>query len=277
MPRVLVRDSDETRFVWISGKRFKQGDFRGAKPDVDFEGNECTPHDVEVSGFYLQETEVTNKEIEEFLHANPGLRLGEWRKARDLLINDRKKAEVAVDRSPAVCINRRTAQEYAASVMGSLPTEAEWEFAGRSKGQDQKWAWKKPGKGKPVAHLMNPLAPSPFPKEVRTFSGQDETEQGIFDMTGSVREWCLDAYRPYEAMLAGRAPEAGPLKNPGLDGEFADVDPSARYVVKGGSFRTQADEAMTFQRGATEASIEDLDLGFRVVLRCPLVHEAVDE
>ena len=63
---MLVRDSDGVQFVRISGGQFTQGDFRTPQAEVDGEGNPCTPHEVKVSGYYIQQTEVTNAEIEKF-------------------------------------------------------------------------------------------------------------------------------------------------------------------------------------------------------------------
>ena len=117
--------------------------------------NPCTPHEVEVSGFYIQETEVTNKEIDAYLRKNPEAKLMSWKKGLSVLIDDAKRPEVEVMQYPAVFIDRATAQKYAQAVDGRLPTEAEWEYAARSRGQNNLWAWKNmvAKKGGPKAHL----------------------------------------------------------------------------------------------------------------------------
>ena len=60
-PRFIVRTSDRSvRFIRISGKTYRRGDPRskiGPEPQQW----------VRVSAFYIQETEVTNGEIEAYL------------------------------------------------------------------------------------------------------------------------------------------------------------------------------------------------------------------
>ncbi len=158
---------------------------------------------------------------------------------------------------------------------GDLPTEAEWEFAARSRGQDCRWAGKNQvaNINMPKAHLSaSQNAESPVPVAVKTYAGEDETEQKVFDMTGNVREWCLDVYRPYSAIIS-RHKKAGTANQPLVDPrEGGEPDPNGQnmsYVVRGGSFLVSPDDARTFQRNAVTAESELNDLGFRVVIQCP--------
>jgi serine/threonine-protein kinase len=271
-PKALIR-SDGVKFIRISGGSYMRGDFISpGKPANDLKGNPLTPHNVEISGFYIQENEVTNHEIEGFEDEIAADSLAEWRKAVKLWTEDFKKSPNEVRDYPAVCINRITAQDFATSWMGRLPTEAEWEYAARSCGQNCRWAGQNPVARRkvPKAHLF-PGEPVPVP--VKSFAGEDETDQNVFDMTGNVREWCLDCYRPYSDIIREHknADPAGTdqtLQNPCECREATPEDLKLPYVVRGGSYLDSPDDAMTFQRRGFPANSE-LTVGFRVVIECP--------
>ena len=161
---------------------------------------------MRVRDFYIQETEVTNGEIERFANAHPDERgLGKW---------SEWVAKFRVDHPdvatfPAVCLEYSTARRYALAVGGLLPTEAEWEYAGKSRHEEYWFAWGAnltPPGTKPWAWLENPDDESFGPVAVRTYPETDKTLQGAFDMVGNVRELCADAYIAYaELPLAGNA------------------------------------------------------------------------
>jgi len=273
---VLIRDSDpdHSRFIRISGGKYTRGDFRSLNPATDLndlKGNACTAHEVEVSDFYIQDTEVTNREIEAFRETFSDIKLIKWKACCELLTKDFKRPAIDVSQSPAVCIDHATAQRYSQSVGGRLPTEAEWEYAARSRGQNLKWSWKggNARKGGPIAHLMRSAALNPFPVPVKTFAGEDETDQHVFDMTGNVREWCLDVYKPYDKIITENQNPGRPIHDAPDLSESGSKDPNLEFVVRGGSYLVDADAAMTFQRDGVAASVEANDLGFRVVIDCP--------
>ena len=79
-------------------------------------------------------------------------------------------------------------------------------------------------------------------------------------MTGNVREWCADPYRPYSELIdlaAATKPAA------------SCADPNMGYVVRGGSFQSDDQDAMSFNRDGVKGDEEPIDLGFRVVIDCP--------
>jgi formylglycine-generating enzyme required for sulfatase activity len=277
-PKVIVRSSDKVRFIRINGGKYIRGDFRNHTPILDLKDNPCTPHEVEVSGFYIQETEVTNKEIDAYLKKYPDAKLMSWKEGLSVLINDAKRNEAEVMQYPAVFINRATAQQYAQAVDGRLPTEAEWEYAARSRGQNNIWAWKNMvgKKGSPRAYL-GPIVNEPYPVPVKTFQGEDETDQRVFDMTGNVREWCHDVYRSYSDLIAdyrsrlaaeGKNPDQ-PIHDPRVGGEPEADNLDLTYVARGGSFMDKPEAAMVFQRDGVPANAEPSYVGFRVVIQCP--------
>jgi serine/threonine-protein kinase len=297
-PEVIVRRDaqDLVRFRRISGKTYVRGDAQAMKGDGaaaapapdpidDREGHPCIPHRVSVSAFYIQETEVTNGEIEDYLKdksEDVKEEFSKWREGRDKIYGDifkstkdEAKAREAVRLYPAVCIDYETALEYARDRKGRLPTETEWEFAAKSQLDDRMFAWgmDAPNDANRKAHLRFGSEHSPV--QVRSYD-KDQTEQHVFGMGGNVREWCLDTYRPYSELVVGRKQ---PIKD---DPESVRPGPKEdeeklNIAVRGGSFLTYMDQSQVFNRGAERADTETFDLGFRVVIPCPSLAPAGPE
>jgi formylglycine-generating enzyme required for sulfatase activity len=272
-PKILVRKSDNIRFIRIAGDTYRAGDFTAETPDNDPRGNPIQVHDVKLSGgFYIQETEVTNREIRGYRGRFPDEpRLENWENACKVL-GDSMPAD-QVDRCPAVFLDRVTAQKYARWVGGRLPTEAEWEYVARSCGKNHKWASSSAIAAKqrnPKAHLLLPAAPQadPFSRPVKSFP-EDRTDQGVFDMTGNVQEWCLDSYRPYAELIAEMKNPGQPWPDPCVGEEPSPAEPKAEYIVRGGSYYVTANEAKVFKRYPTPADSQLDYVGFRVVIPCP--------
>jgi serine/threonine-protein kinase len=271
-PKALVRISDDAKFIRITGGRFIQGDFR-----EQGQVQELRPHEVEVSSFYIQETEVTNgeildrkSEIQEYQGRNPLVSLGAWEQSYKLLTEDNTRPKEVILRCPAASINRVAAEKYAELVGGRLPTESEWEYAARSGGKLYVWAGMdmEAKQECPKAGLFKSI-PELFPSPVKNSEGEDETDQKVYDMTGSLREWCLDEYRDYPKNGAGTKKTDRPPLDPRVGEEPTTANPEIRYVVRGGSFQLTPEEAMTFVRGRELADEDIRDLGFRVVIHCP--------
>jgi serine/threonine-protein kinase len=164
------------------------------------------------------------------------------------------------------------AQKFAQSVQGRLPTEAEWEFAARSGGYQLRWAGKNRAANNsfPKARLLSlENGGEPYPVPVKSFPGEDETDQKVFDMTGNVREWCLDVYSTYPVIISQRKKGDQPLHDPceGVEPEPGNL--KLEYVVRGGSFLDTPDDAKTYQRDGLAADSQCNFLGFRIVIQCP--------
>lgn len=128
-----------------------------------------------------------------------------------------------------------------------LPTEAEWEFAAsgglRSRG--------------------NVYAGSSSPAEVAWYKGNSSSapmvrgvkypnELGLYEMSGSVWEWCQDWYGPYDS--ARRMDPVGVA-----EGSFR--------VIRGGSWKSGADSCTITNRGGGDPLSRNDIIGFRVVRR----------
>ncbi len=150
---------------------------------------------------------------------------------------------------PVIYVTHYGAKAFAAWVGGSLPTEAQWEFACRA--------------GTQTAYYFGDNAS--MLDEYAVYSGNAEGEHaseigskqpnawGIYDMHGNANEWCLDtwdAYTPYgpEDVVDPVSPNPGPYN-----------------VVRGGSWYDPAAYCRSAVRIVGQADYATSDIGFRVV------------
>jgi serine/threonine-protein kinase len=261
-PGALIRVRPAARFVLIEGGKFLMGAW--GKPSAELADSQPA-HQVAVSSFYLQETEVTNGEMQAYFRAK-SIRRDAWpekfREALERLTLGQQLSEVEADRHPAVGISRHMAQDFALWAGGRLPTEAEWEYAARSRGQEKTYVWgNSPEPSERLANIDS-VGDAGIPTQPVKSYAKDTSEQGIYDFTGNVREWCLDAWSPYPPA------SSAPLVDPGA-GDPARSE-GLKFVIRGGSFRTELGPARTTYRSDSEADYHtDNDLGFRVVIEAP--------
>jgi gamma-glutamyl hercynylcysteine S-oxide synthase len=213
---------------------------------------------VSISPFWLGEYTVTNEQFDEFIKAG-GYHAPElWRDEGYRFVVENKIEEPAFYRDdrfnapsqPATGVSFFEAEAFAHFVGGRLPTEAEWEFAGR--GEDGLvYPW---GEVEPTSQLANyapdfvPVerAPSPVSRFVKNCS-----PFGCMQMSGNVFEWCSDYYHFDTPRLRAGA-------------NFLEARPSGRRVLKGGAWTTDADRIRLAARWSYTPDLRDNILGFRV-------------
>lgn len=224
--------------VFVKGGTFEMGSNNG----MPFEG---PIHSVEVSDLYIDETEVTVAQFEDFVKATgyktEAEKLG-WSGVFDMETREWTRVDGADWRHPEgpkamaqpnepVCqVSWNDANEYARWAGKRLPTEAEFEYAARAGLVGKKYAWGDElfPAGKPVANWWQ----GTFPENntgldgfigrapVRSFPANGF---GIYDITGNVWEWCSDRFADdYYSSSPKRDPK-GP--------ENGD-----ERVIRGGSF-----------------------------------------
>jgi formylglycine-generating enzyme required for sulfatase activity len=258
-PRTLERldGTDEvTLFSRIVGGKFRLGSLKSYESGS--EEGQSGPL-VKLSGFYMQQTEATNGEIERYINTLDSEPCKDWR--RKYNSRTQSLSQQVASRLPASNISWRIADEYARQKGGRLPTEAQWEYAARSQGLGNIHVWgnqEAPMQAGNIGYVKNE------PDVVGSYAG-DVTSQGIRDMTGNVREWCRDVWKEFDP-----AAKSQPLEDPQFPPPDAVASDKLEMVVRGGSYMPGIELGRTTARSAPRVGGEVTDqIGFRIVIECP--------
>ena len=184
---------------------------------------------------------------------------------------------------PVVHIAYVDAAAYAQWAGKDLPTEAEWEFAGRGGLDGKEYAWGDelvPG-GRHMANTWQ----GQFPHQNTAQDGFERTSPvgsypangfGLHDMIGNVWEWTQDFFAPRHD--TGQTRSCCVPHNPRgaeRDASFDPCDPQIRIprrVLKGGSHLCAPNYCRRYRPAARYAQPEDSStshVGFRCVVRIP--------
>lgn len=217
-------------FVFVKGGCFQMGDTLG-----DGEENEKPVHEVCVSDYYIGKYEVTQEEWEKVMGSNPShFKKGPRYPVEQLHWNDTQEF---LQR-----LNSRSVKLY------RLPTEAEWEYAARSRGKSDKFAGfsNESGLDNYSWHTEN------SEKQTHPVGEKLPNGLGLYDMTGNVWEWVQDWFGDYSS--SSRENPQGPSSG------------SSR-VLRGGTFLSGPKGLrMAFRINSVPVSGVILTGGFRVAL-----------
>ena len=190
-------------------------------------------HRVRLSSYAIQQHEVTNEEYRRFdpTHSFPAGR----------------------EKYPVDSVDWYAAQGYAAWLGGSLPTEAQWEFAARGKhGRTYPW-----GDGPPTRERANFFTNDSRPESEAVGSHpKGSTPEGIQDLAGNVWEWCSDWFDVYPPAADLELDPLGPVHGTGR-------------VLRGGSYFYDAALLRAAYRNNDLAGSRYLNIGFRVAISRP--------
>ena len=221
--------------------------------------NEKPVHSIYVDDFYIDTYEVTNAEYKKFVDANP-----EWQKDKipdkyhdgNYLEHwdDGINYPSGKDKHPVIFVSWYAAMAYAAWIDKRLPTEAEWEKAARGGSKGQKYPWgddpdpskanykkeqpgrKPPTTGRPMKSKQRKVSQKTDEKTVKVGTYL-ANKDGLYDMAGNVREWCLNEFVPsfYKNSLS-KNPIAAEMDIETIANNFAAIDDSIYRVCRGGSW-----------------------------------------
>lgn len=262
--------------IFVEGGTFSMGDVFG-----DGLTDEKPAHSVTLSSYYISKYEITVAEFATFIgetryvtDAENSSRNKNWR--HDEEGNLRNKSAYNF---PVLYVSWNDAVAYCKWLSTKsqfnyrLPTEAEWEFAARSRGKKEKWA------GTSEANIVKVFAnfiegdPFKYAAPVGTFSPND---LDIYDMNGNVAEWCadfhsVDSYKLDYSKGGTISNPQGPTTAVSYDrwGKASTValnnTSTAQRVVRGGSATTTPEAAKTYSRGHNVQNYTNSDVGFRIV------------
>lgn len=280
--------------VHLSGGEFVLGTRQGY-PDERPAGSGHT----RVAGFWIDQTEVTNAQFIAFVNAT-GYVTDAERQHGGAVFHTPTQAELSArplawwswvegaswrhpegpgsdlpgrENHPVTLVTQRDALAYAQWLGRDLPTEAEWEYAGKAGHEDATLdtAPRDPA-GKPSANYWQGAFPVMNTNEdghvgrspVGCYAASDYK---LYDMIGNAWEWTRDVYT---GQHQGHA-----------NGDTAAVAPAGRIhagrgntpmVIKGGSFLCSSDYCVRYRASSREQQEADLPashIGFRTVLREP--------
>lgn len=214
----------------IKGGCFEMGDTGGGGG-----ANERPVHAVCVGDFFLGITEVTQAQWQSVLGNNPSYFKGPDRPVEKVSWLDVQEFIQE--------LNQRTGGAY------RLPTEAEWEYAARSGGQDQKYAGtNQDAELEQFAWFDSNSGNSTHPVMQKRPNGL-----GLYDMTGNVYEWVQDWYDEGYYKNSRRENPVGPAS-----GEFR--------VRRSGSWSNDPWNLRAANRDWNLPAHRDIGVGFRLAL-----------
>lgn len=217
-------------FIFIPGGDFLMGDASG-----DGVANESPVHEVELNGFYLGKTLVTQGDWEAVMGDNPSrFKSGSKYPVEQISFSDICKFIEALE------------EKNNGAFKFHLPSEAEWEYAARSGGKDDIYA----GSDEPDSVAWYGENSTGRTQAVCT---KKPNGFGLFDMSGNVWEWCRDTYRDDAYKLHDG-------KNPVINDNTPDL------VARGGSWNLDAWSVRCTRRFPFAKDSSGSGLGFRLVV-----------
>jgi formylglycine-generating enzyme required for sulfatase activity len=287
-----IQTDELPAMVFVEGGTFQMGSTEG-------DSDEKPVHSVTVSDFYIGRFEVTVEAFSEFVQATDyrtdaekkgGSYLWEnsewtlkaginWRfdaagKQRPASEYNHPVLHVSWNDAVAYCnwLSQQHRYEPVYTINGDqvtanwdadgyrLPTEAEWEFAARSRGKNYKYAW---GNDQPNGNIADQTTKQTYDGwtiwegytdgyvHTAPVGRFEQGDLGLSDMTGNVWEWCWDWYdSDYYDNSPSRNPH-GPSTGSGR-------------VLRGGSWYIRPANLRCAYRGNSSPDSRSLDIGFRL-------------
>lgn len=241
-------EPDDGRMVAVAAATFRMG-----SAEKRAEANEGPVHDVKVSAFVVDRTEVTVAAyracVERGACAPPtsGSTHCSWTRDDPAL--------------PMNCVTHEEATLFCAAHKKRLPTEAEWELAARGSKAARLYPWgdEGPDCGRAVSTKGEKTAETcgrDGPLSVSTTRGKSPS--GAADLAGNVAEWVSDFYDHRYAATAD-----GPADDP------RGPATGSSFVIRGGGYLSPRSHLRVTARSWGSASERGSNVGFRCARSAP--------
>ncbi|MCR5037404.1 MAG: formylglycine-generating enzyme family protein [Bacteroidales bacterium] len=211
----------------------KGGTFTMGSNDYYADYDEKPAHSVTLSDYYIGKFEVTQELWQAVMGNNPSRFKG----------NNRPVEKVSWDdvQEFITKLNQKTGASF------RLPTEAEWEYAARGGNKSNGYIYSGSNNINNVAWYSNTTGQ----EGTRPVGTKSPNELGIYDMTGSIWEWCQDWHGNY--ISGSQTNPTGPSNG------------SVR-VLRGGSWDNGAGDCRVLNRTYSGPGYRQSTFGFRLVL-----------
>jgi len=232
----VVQQTVETDMTFVQGGCFEMGDTFGDGLWV-----ERPVHEVCLSDFYIGKYEVTQDLWKQVMGSVRSYFKGcDQCPVEEVSWDDAKRF---IER-----LNEMTGLTY------RLPTEAEWEYAARSRGVKEKWA----GTDSVDALPENAWYDANSEKKTHPVGLKKPNRLGLYDMSGNVWEWVEDIYLREAYQKHGRQDPVN-LEKP------EQANAILLNVCRGGGWNSPATMLRVTRRGGNEPSARYQNRGFRLV------------
>ncbi|MFZ5573118.1 MAG: SUMF1/EgtB/PvdO family nonheme iron enzyme [Thermodesulfobacteriota bacterium] len=237
--KTVLTNSLGMKFVYIRPGVFQMGSPGGEAG----RGKDETRHQVTLTrGFFLQTTEVTQRQWKKVMDDNPAVfsDCGGDCPVENISWEDTQQF---IDK-----LNQRDGRIY------RLPTEAEWEFAFRA--GTRKMFYTGNCLSADQANYdgnfpMDGCSGGPNRKSIVVVGSFPPNPWGLYDMAGNVWEWCQDWYGSYPG---------GPVSDP------AGPSSGSQRVMRGGAWNSYADNCRSANRIGYGPGEKYGNFGFRLAL-----------
>ncbi|MDL2329038.1 formylglycine-generating enzyme family protein [Desulfosarcina sp. OttesenSCG-928-A07] len=217
-------------FVFVPGGEFSMGDIfdEGAQ-------DEKPVHRVTLNDFYMAACPVTQAQWMRLMPENPSRFTGDAHPVEQVSMKD------------VTAFIEKLNLTAPAGIRFDLPSEAQWEYAARSGGREERYAGGQTPE--PVAWCDEDDTGG----HTAPVAAKAENGLGLFDMSGNVWEWCKDVYQS-DAYAHHRTVDPV-CQNGGPD-----------HVIRGGAWHLDAWSVRCARRFRFDPDFFGPSLGFRLVM-----------